>query len=305
LLLSGRTADPSTCEEVLREGHDKLEQRVRERTADLILVNRSLQEAKDAAELANSTKSQFLANMSHELRTPLNAVIGFANILLKKRGASLAEQDLSYLTRIHENRLHLLGLMNDILDLSKIEAGRLELARGPVDLAALVSETLDQLGGQLAKPAVRLSAEVPPGLAAVEADATRLKQVLINLVGNALKFTDRGSVTLAVEGDPDTGRPLRISVSDTGIGIPAERQEAIFEVFQQGDNTTERRYGGTGLGLAISRSLLEAMGFHLTVDSEVAAGSVFTIHFTPTASCSASASATRYSSRYMRINSKK
>jgi signal transduction histidine kinase len=140
----------------------------------------------------------------------------------------------------------------------------------------------------------------------VEADATRLKQVLINLVGNALKFTDRGSVTVTVEGEPDTGRPLGITVRDTGIGIPAERLQAIFEVFQQGDNTTERRYGGTGLGLAISRSLLEAMGFHLMVESEVGVGSVFTIHFTPTSSSSsASASAARYSARYMRINSKK
>src|SRR5262249_14263922 len=174
---------------------------------------------------------------------------------------------------------------------------------------ALVSETLDQLGGQLAKPAVRLSAEVPVGLATVEADPTRLKQVLINLVGNALKFTDRGSVIVTVAGDPDTGRPLSIAVRDTGIGIAAERQEAIFEVFQQGDNTTGRRYGGTGLGLAISRSLMEAMGFHLTVESETGVGSVFTVHFAPMTSSSstssASASATRNSDRYMRINSKK
>ncbi len=304
-LLEAELKERRRTQEELLLAQDELEMRVHERTADLILVNRSLQEAKDAAELANSAKSQFLANMSHELRTPLNSVIGFANILLKKRRASLGEQDLSYLTRIHENGLHLLGLINDILDLSKIEAGRLDLSRAPVDLAALVGETVDQLGGHLAKPAVRLTVQVPVGLAAVEADATRLKQVLINLVGNALKFTDRGSVTIAVEGDADTGEPLRIAVSDTGIGIPPERQEAIFEVFQQGDNTTERRYGGTGLGLAISRSLLEAMGFQLTVQSEVGVGSVFTIQLAPTTSSSATSSASRYSARYMRINSKK
>jgi signal transduction histidine kinase/putative methionine-R-sulfoxide reductase with GAF domain len=284
---------------------EELEQRVHERTADLILMNRSLQEAKEAAELANSAKSRFLASMSHELRTPLNSVIGFANVLIKKHQGTFAERDLTYLDRIHENGLHLLGLINDILDLSKIEAGRLELSREPVDLASLIADTLAQLGVHLAKPSVQLRIVVPPGLATVDADATRLKQVLINLVGNALKFTDQGSVTVTVTGDAETGQPLSITVADTGIGIQPDRLQGIFEVFQQGDNTTGQRYGGTGLGLAISRSLSEAMGFELTADSEVGTGSTFTIHLVPTVSSSSTPSRSRYSARYMRISSKK
>jgi two-component system, NarL family, sensor histidine kinase EvgS len=216
--------------------------------------------------------------MSHELRTPLNSVIGFASVLLKNRQQTLSPQDLAYLTRIQDNGRHLLGLINDILDLSKIEAGGVELAPAPVDLAALVGDLLHQLGEHQLKPSVRLVAEVPPGLAPIESDPIRLKQVLLNLVGNAIKFTHEGSVTVRVTADPDSRRPRTIQVRDTGIGIPADRHEAVFQAFQQADNTTERRYGGTGLGLAISRSLLEAMGHELTLESEVGTGSTFTIH---------------------------
>jgi signal transduction histidine kinase len=277
-MLAAELRERQRTEEELRRTHDELEERVHERTADLVFVNRSLQEAKESAELASVAKSQFLANMSHELRTPLNSVIGFANILLKNKQKTLGAQDLTYLARIQENGRHLLGLINDILDLSKIEAGRIELARTPVDVAALVGEVTHQLGEHLLKSAVRLECQVPAGLSAVETDPTRLKQVLFNLVGNALKFTHEGSVTIRVTSDPATGRPLTIAVSDSGIGIPPDRHEAVFEAFQQADNTTERRYGGTGLGLAISRSLLHAMGHRLTLESTVGVGSTFTIH---------------------------
>jgi signal transduction histidine kinase/putative methionine-R-sulfoxide reductase with GAF domain len=304
-LLEAELTERRRTQAELLLAQEELEQRVHERTADLILLNRSLQEAKEGAELANSAKSRFLASMSHELRTPLNSVIGFANVLLTKHQGAFGERELTYLTRIHENGLHLLGLINDILDLSKIEAGRLELSREPVDLASLVADTLAQLGAHLAKPSVRLRSDVPPGLATVDADATRLKQVLINLVGNALKFTHQGSVSITVTADAETGQPLRIAVADTGIGIPPERLQGIFEVFQQGDNTTERRYGGTGLGLAISRSLSEAMGFELTAESVAGTGSTFTLHLVPTVPSSSMASGSRYSARYMRISSKK
>jgi signal transduction histidine kinase len=276
--LEAELSERDRSEEERRRAHDELEMRVNERTADLIFVNRRLLETRDAAELANVTKSRFLATMSHELRTPLNSVIGFASILLKNRQQGLSAQDITYLLRIQENGRHLLGLINDILDLSKIEAGRVALSREPVDLAALVEETLAQLGGHLLSPSVRLVSEVADGLRPIEADVTRLKQVLMNLVGNAIKFTDRGSVTVRVSGEPATGRPLEIAVCDTGVGIPADRLEVIFEAFQQGDDTTERRYGGTGLGLTISRSLLQVMGYRLTVESEVGVGSTFAIH---------------------------
>ena len=277
-MLAGELRERQRTEGELRRAHDELEMRVHERTADLILVNRSLQEAKDAAELASVSKSRFLATMSHELRTPLNSVIGFASILLKNKHQRLGPPDLAYLSRIHENGRHLLGLINDLLDLSKIEAGRLELARAPVDLSALILDLEQQLGGHALTPSVRLVRDMPPGLAAIETDETRLKQVLLNLLGNALKFTHEGAVTVRVTADPATGRPEAIAVSDTGIGIAPDRLGAIFEAFQQADNTTERRYGGTGLGLAISRSLLHAMGHGITVESRLGEGSTFTIH---------------------------
>ena len=235
-----------------------------------------LRRSRDAAEEASRTKSEFLATMSHELRTPLNSVIGFANLLKKNRAGNLSDQDLQYLGRISDNGTHLLGLINDILDVSKIEAGKMEVRPVPTDLAPLIRETVSQLGGQATERHVELRAETPPGLGSVEVDPARLKQVLINLIGNGLKFTEQGSITVRLVAD-GAGRPTRIDVVDTGIGIPADRLEAIFDAFTQAETTTERRFGGTGLGLTISRSLLRLMGADLKVTSVVGAGSTFSI----------------------------
>jgi len=242
----------------------------------------ALEQARDAAQRASQAKSDFLATMSHELRTPLNSVIGFASVLRKNRGGTFGAQDLDFLGRILDNGMHLLGLINDLLDVAKIEAGRMELDLGDVDLGTVVEETLSLAGGVVDGDArhvgqVTVAAGVPPGVRPVRADATRLKQVLINLTANALKFTERGSVTIRVVADPGTHEAQRIDVVDTGIGIPPDRQAAVFEAFQQADSSTARQYGGTGLGLAISRSLLHAMGFDLTLTSEVGKGSIFSI----------------------------
>ena len=237
-----------------------------------------LRQSRDAAEDANKAKSSFLATMSHELRTPLNSVIGFANLLIRNRAGNLTAQDLQYLGRISDNGTHLLHLINDVLDVSKIEAGRMEVHPVPTDLAPLVRDTIAQLGGQATSRAVDLRAEAADGLLPVEVDPARLKQVLINLIGNALKFTEQGSVTVKVVADIG-GRPLRIDVIDTGIGIAPDRLEAVFEAFTQAEATTERRFGGSGLGLTISRSLLRLMGADLTARSTPGLGSTFSITF--------------------------
>jgi CheY-like chemotaxis protein len=215
--------------------------------------------------------------MSHELRTPLNSVIGFTNILLKNRDEKLAKQELTFLDRILANGKHLLELINEVLDLAKIEAGRMELELVFIPMKKLVQETLAQLEGQVKGKPVELRGVVPEGMDAFHCDPGKLKQVIINLVGNALKFTEEGEVVVEVVAAEDGKSPAAIVVKDTGIGIPPERLQAIFEAFQQADGTTSRRFGGTGLGLTISRSLCQLMGYDLQVESEVDRGSRFSI----------------------------
>ena len=237
----------------------------------------AMRRARDEAEEANRTKSQFLANMSHELRTPLNSVIGFAGILLKNKTGNLHPTDLNFLERIQANGKHLLALINEILDLSKIEARKIELKLAPVALDVLVRETIAQQEGLVRDRPVQLLADVPATVAPIQADADKLRQVIINLIGNALKFTERGSVTVRVVTDPANHQPVRIEVIDTGIGIPKEKLGVIFEAFQQADASTARKYGGTGLGLTISQALCQLMGCHIEVASEVGRGSTFSV----------------------------
>jgi signal transduction histidine kinase len=234
-------------------------------------------QARDAAQAANRAKSDFLSRMSHELRTPLNSVIGFANVLRKNKGGRLGSDDLTYLDRIASNGRHLLTLVNNVLDIAKVEAGRLTVTTGLVAVDELLRDVVAQLEGQPRAASVVLRADVPADLTPIKSDLVLLRQVLINLASNALRFTHEGSVVLSADADPNTGLPLRIHVRDTGIGIPLDRQKAIFEPFEQVGPETHKTYGGTGLGLSISQAICEALGYQLSLESEPGKGSTFTV----------------------------
>jgi signal transduction histidine kinase len=235
--------------------------------------------ARAQAEDASRAKSAFLANMSHELRTPLNAVIGYAGLLEEElEGQPVAPSTMTDLGRIRTSAEHLLGLINDVLDLSKIEAGKVELMLEEVDLSQLVDQVMSTTQPLLEANHNRIEVHLTPGLGRMHTDPTRLRQVLLNLIANAAKFTHEGTIGLALrEGNDDKGRPIvAFEIRDTGIGMTPEQLDKLFQVFVQADAETTRKYGGTGLGLVISRRLCRLMGGDVTATSAAGVGSVFT-----------------------------
>jgi signal transduction histidine kinase len=228
-------------------------------------------------ELASERKSQFLASMSHELRTPLNAIIGLTEMMVTNAARFGTEKAQEPLRRVNAAGTHLLSLINEILDLSKIEAGKLDLNLEPVNLSRLIDEVIGTAGQLVEKNKNRLVVEAQENLGRLNTDSMRLKQILLNLLSNACKFTKEGEVALRVRKVADRRDWVELAVADSGIGMTAEQQAKLFQDFTQADSLTARRYGGTGLGLAISRKLARMMGGDVTVTSEPGKGSVFTV----------------------------
>src|SRR5262245_28241412 len=262
----------------LREASAQLEVKVREATAELAHQNELLRRQALALEQASAAKSQFLANVSHEFRTPLNAILGYSLMLMGGFYGKLSEEQTRTVQRIDANSKHLATLINDVLDIERIEAGRMPLQISQFPVQDVVREVMEELQGVIAQSTcavnVRLSAELPR----LKSDRQKLKQILVNLLSNALKYTKEGTIDIIATFEAATGR-LALSVRDSGVGIAPEDHERIFEPFQQAKRVITRPQGGTGLGLAISRRLAQMLGGDITVQSALGAGSTFTVTF--------------------------
>jgi signal transduction histidine kinase/DNA-binding response OmpR family regulator len=262
----------------IQQKNRELEQHSAELEATVALRTEELKHAMESAEDASRAKSAFLANMSHELRTPMNAIIGYSEMLMEDAEDDGDEATVGDLKKIHGAGTHLLALINDVLDLSKIEAGKMDMYLEAFAVPQMVDEVVATIDALIKKNDNTLKAVIDPTLGEMRADVTKVRQALFNLLSNAAKFTHQGEIGLVVKGEQVDGIDwVRFSVSDSGIGIPPEKIDHVFEEFSQADVSTTRDYGGTGLGLPISRRFCQMMGGDITVESTVGEGSTFTI----------------------------
>ena len=264
--------------EQLKIASDELQSRVQMATAELAQQNELLRRQAIELEQASRLKSQFLANMSHEFRTPLNAILGYTHMLLQGVSGDLPPAVRRQLTRIDSNGRHLLTIINEILDITRIEAGKMPLQVAEFVLNALIPEVVAELDPVIARSKLPVSQSIGPGIPRVRTDRQKVKQVVVNLLSNALKFTHTGGIEIS-DGYDASSRTAWIRVKDTGIGIAPEHQERVFEDFRQVDDSPSRQYGGTGLGLAICRRLSTMLGGRITLESTLGAGSTFTLYF--------------------------
>jgi len=241
---------------------------------EVAMRTKELVVARDQALLASRHKSEFLANMSHELRTPLNAIIGYTEIVMEEMEAEGNENAIIDLRRVHTAANSLLVMINSILDLAKIEAGRMEVWVEPVDIRELIDDVVGTMQVLVNKNGNRLSVDLQSDQETVLLDGAKLRQIMINLLGNAAKFTTNGKIDLKVE---KQDRQLIMMVADTGIGMSEDQQAHVFEEFRQADMSTTREYGGTGLGLSITQRLCQLMGGTIKVNSVLSKGSTFTV----------------------------
>jgi signal transduction histidine kinase len=262
--------------EQLKQASDELERKIQAATADIAQQNELLRRQAIELEQASALKSQFLANMSHEFRTPLNAMLGYTSMLLQGVAGPVEQPVKRQLGRIESNGRHLLTIINEILDISRIEAGRMPLQLSTFRLADLVSEVKAELEPIIMRSKLSIVLDLPKDLKPITSDRQKVKQILLNLLSNALKFTHHGSVTMTARRNTKD-RTVTLSVSDTGIGIAPLDQDKIFEDFRQLDNSPTRAYGGTGLGLSICRRLAQMIDGRITLQSEVGKGSTFTL----------------------------
>jgi signal transduction histidine kinase len=262
--------------EQLKAASEQLEEKVREATAELVRRNELLQRQHLELEQASQLKSQFLANMSHEFRTPLNAILGYTSMLLQGVSGEVSPPQKNKMLRVDSNARHLLSIINDILDISRIEAGKMPLHLEEFEMPALISELLAEVEPLIQKAKLQTLTDVQLAVSTVHSDRQKVKQIVLNLLTNAIKFTPQGQVKVVVRADEER-RELRVAVQDTGIGIATPDHDKVFEDFRQADNSVTREYGGAGLGLSICRRLAKMLDGRIELHSQLGTGSTFTL----------------------------